>query len=249
MISTPRKAYVLLHAEVELDCGDSKAALAAMQKAQFVVSLSAFSHGASDYADVLLPISPFTETPGAFVNTEGRLQAFHATVKPLGESRPAWKVLRVLGGLLGLDGFGFETADEVRAECLQGRDVASLLSNKTSVDVGALTPASNGVQRIADVPAYFADALVRRADSLQKTADAKPPRARMSAKLMAELGVAEGDRVLVRMGSGEARLEVAADERVAQGCVRIAAAHPSTASLGAMFGTVSVEKISVREAA
>jgi NADH-quinone oxidoreductase subunit G len=249
MIAAPRKAYVLLNAEVELDCNDTQAALAAMQEAQFVVALSAFKHGASDYADVMLPISPFTETPGAFINTEGRLQGFHATVKPLGESRPAWKVLRVLGGLLGLDGFGFETADEVRAECLQGRDVAALLSNKTSVTVSAAAPAGKGIERIADVPAYFADALVRRAESLQKTADAKPPRARMNANLMAELGVADGDRVLVRMGTGEARLEAVADERVAKGCVRIAAAHPSTAALGAMSGVVSVEKISVREAA
>jgi NADH-quinone oxidoreductase subunit G len=124
-----------------------------------------------------------------------------------------------------------------------------LLSNKTSVTVSAAAPAGKGIERIADVPAYFADALVRRAESLQKTADAKPPRARMNANLMAELGVADGDRVLVRMGTGEARLEAVADERVAKGCVRIAAAHPSTAALGAMSGVVSVEKISVREAA
>ncbi|MBS0335861.1 MAG: molybdopterin-dependent oxidoreductase, partial [Proteobacteria bacterium] len=233
----------------ELDCHDPQAALAAMQKAQFVVALSAFRHKATEYADVLLPISPFTETPGAFISTEGRLQGFHAAVKPLGESRPGWKVLRVLGGLLGFDGFGFETADEVRAECLQGRDVAALLSNKTTVAAAAAAPAAKGIQRVADVPAYFADALVRRAGSLQKAADAKAPRARMNAKLMAELGIADGDRVLVRLGSGEARLEAAADERVAQGCVRIAAAHPSTAALGPMFGEVSVEKLTVREAA
>ncbi len=249
MLAAPRKAYVLLNAEVELDCNDPQAALDAMQKAQFVVALSAFKHGPADYADVMLPISPFTETPGAFINTEGRLQGFHATVKPLGESRPAWKVLRVLGGLLGLDGFGFETADEVRAECLQGRDVAALLSNKTSVAVAAAGPVPGGVQRVADVPIYSTDAMVRRAPALQKTVDAKAPRARMSGKLMAELGLIDGDRVLVRMGSGEARLEAVADERVAAGCVRIAAAHPSTATLGAMSGMVSVEKLSVREAA
>ena len=91
--------------------------------------------------------------------------------------------------------------------------------------------------------------MVRRAPALQKTVDAKAPRARMSGKLMAELGLIDGDRVLVRMGTGEARLAAVADERVAAGCVRIAAAHPSTATLGAMSGVVSVEKLSVREAA
>ncbi len=249
MLAAPRKAYMLLNAEVELDCHDPKSALAAMGKAQFVVALSAFRHGAVDYADVLLPISPFTETPGTFVNTEGTAQSFHATVKPLGESRPGWKVLRVLGGLLGFDGFGHESVEEVRTECLQGRDIATLLSNKTSVAAGASAAASKAVQRVADVPAYFADGIVRRAESLQKTADAKPPRARMGAKLMAELGLASGDRVLVRMGAGEAQLQVAADERVADACVRIAAAHPSTAALGPMFGAVSIEKIAATEAA
>jgi len=249
MLASPRKAYVLLNAEPELDCHDPQAALAAMQKAEFVVALSAFRHRAADYAGVMLPISPFTETPGAFISTEGRLQKFNAAVNPLGDARPAWKVLRVLGGLLGLDGFGYETADDVRAECLQGREVAALLSNKTTAAAAPASPAGTGIQRVADVPPYFADALVRRAESLQKTADAKPPRARMNAKLMAELGIAAGDRVLVRSGAGEARLEAAADERVADRCVGVAAAHPSTAALGAMFGEVRVEKISVQEAA
>ena len=249
MLASPRKAYILLNAEVELDCHDPKAALFAMHKAEFVVALSAFRHKASDYADVLLPISPFSETPGTFISTEGRVQSFHPALKPLGESRPGWKVLRVLGTLLGVPGFGFETAEEVRAECLQGRDVAALVSNKTAVASGAPVAAATGLQRVADVPAYFADGVVRRAESLQKTADAKPPRARMNATLMAELGFAQGDRILVRLGAGEAVLPVAADERVPERCVRIAAAHPSTAALGPMFGEVRLEKIPVREAA
>ena len=250
MLASPPKAFVVLNAEVELDCHDSRAALAAMHKAEFTVVLAAFfRQKAAEYADVLLPISPFTETPGAFVSTEGRMQVFNATVKPLGDSRPAWKVLRVLGGLLGLDGFTHETVEEVRTECLKGRDIAALLSNSTSVALQTANANGNGLQRVADVPIYFADTLVRRSAPLQKTADAKPPRARMNAKLMAELGVAPGDRVRVRMGGGEAELAVAADERVADRCVRIAAAHASTAGLGAMFGEVSVEKITVMAAA
>ncbi len=250
MIATPPKAFVVLNTEVELDCNDGQAALAAMQKSGFVVALSPYKHKAVDYADVLLPIAPFTETPGAFISTEGRVQSFHATVKPMGESRPAWKVLRVLGGLLGLEGFGFETADEVRNECLQGQDVAGLLSNKTSVAAQGAAPAkAAGLQRVADVPIYFTDSLVRRSEPLQKAADAKPPRARMNSKAMAGLGVKEGDRIRVRMGAGAAELSVAADERVAEGCVRIACAHASTAALGPMFGEVSIEKISVMAAA
>jgi len=106
-----------------------------------------------------------------------------------------------------------------------------------------------GLQRVADVPIYFADSLVRRSEPLQKAADSRPPRARMNAGTLAGAGLADGDRVRIRMGSGAAELTVAADERVADGCVRIAAAHPSTAGLGAMFGAVSLEKIPVKAAA
>jgi len=250
VLASPPKACLVLNAEVELDCHDPRAALAAMGRCGFVVVLSAFfRHKAAEYADVLLPISPFTETPGTFISTEGRVQTFHATVKPLGDSRPAWKVLRVLGGLVGLEGFAYETAEEVRAECLNGRDVSTLLSNATSVAVQAAGSKSAGLQRVADIPIYFADSLVRRSAPLQKTAAAKPPRARMNAKLMAELGIGQGDVVRVRIGGGEAELPVAADERVADRCVRIAAAHPSTAALGPMFGEVSIEKISAKAAA
>jgi NADH-quinone oxidoreductase subunit G len=250
IIATPPKACLLLNTEVELDCHDGRAALAAMHKSEFVVALSAFKHTAIDYADVMLPTSPFTETPGSFVNTEGRLQTFHAAAKPIGESRPAWKVLRVLGSLLGLPGFEFETAEQVRSECLNGRDVASLLSNKTGVAAQPVpATAAGGLQRIADVPIYFSDPLVRRSEPLQKTADARPPQARMNARVMADLGVAHGDRIRVRLAAAAAELTAALDERVPDGCVRVAAAHGSTAPLGPMFGEVSVEKISVLAAA
>ena len=219
-----------------------------MHRSGFVVALSAFRHSAVDYADVLLPIAPFTETPGTFINTEGRVQSFHAAARPLGEARPAWKVLRVLGSLMGVGGFDYETAEQVRTECLQGRDVASLLSNTTSVVVKSAGTAGAGLQRVADVPIYFADPLVRRSKPLQSTADAKPPSACMNAQLMAELGVTAGDRVRVRQGDGEAELAVTADRRVPDRTVRISAAHPWTAALGPMFGEISVEKISVKVA-
>ena len=253
MLAAPPKAFIVLNAEVELDCNDPRAALAAMHKAGFVVALSAFfRQKTAEFADVLLPISPFTETQGTFVSTEGRVQSFHATVKPLGNSRPAWKVMRVLGGLLGLEGFAQESIEDVRAECLQGRDVASLLSNETSLPAQAAkveVKAGGTLERIADIPPYFADALVRRSAPLQKTADAKPPRARMNAKVMAALGVAAGDRVTVRQAGGEAEMTVAADERVPDDCVRVAAAHASTALLGAMSGTLTVEKVAVKAVA
>ena len=132
-----------------------------------VVTLSAFKTN-MDLSDVLLPIAPFTETSGSFVNTEGRLQSFHAVVRPLGEARPAWKVFRVLGSMLGLAGFAFETIEQVRAHALPA-DIASHLSNEThaSIDLTLATQAP------VCASIYQLDALVRRAHALQMTADAR----------------------------------------------------------------------------
>ena len=91
-----------------------------------------------------------------------------------------------------------------------------------------------------------ADPLVRRSAPLQKTRDARPPRAWMSSRLAQKLGVSAGQPVLV---NGAARLAVGVDEGVAEGCVRVAAAHASTAGVGPMFGTLSIEKVAVGQAA
>src|SRR6266850_5768492 len=240
-----KSALVLLGCEPELDFADPRSATRAVNEAEFVVQLSAFETGL-EYADVLLPIAPFTETAGTFVNTEGRLQSFYAAVNPLGESRPGWKVLRVLGTMLGKPGTGYDSIDEVRADCLRGRDVSSLLSNATQVELSPVSFDPPGIQRIADVPIYFADPLVRRSVALRKTPDAQPPRAWMNAKLMARLGISAGQPVLAE---GAARLPAALDDRLPDECVRIAAAHPSTAQLGPMFGVVSLKKVAVERAA
>jgi NADH-quinone oxidoreductase subunit G len=236
-----KTALLLLNVEPALDCADPRAAA----KAKFIVNLSAWK---SDLGDVLLPVAPFTETAGTFISTEGRVQSFHACARPLGEARPAWKVLRVLGTMLGRSGVEFDTIEQVREACLGGREVAGLLDN--GITAGASTPAAaTGLQRIADVPIYFADPLVRRAPSLQKTRDARVPRAWMNARLMQKLGLADGQPVRVRQGEGSAKLVAALDERLPDDCVRVAAAHAATAPLGPMFGALEVEKVSAEKAA
>jgi len=111
--------------------------------------------------------------------------------------------------------------------------------------VAIATPAAvpGGLERIADVPIYATDPLVRRAPSLQKTGDARLPVARVNPVTLAELHCAEGDTVRVSQGSGAATLKLQADSGVPLGCVRIAAAHPATSALGPMFGSVTVEAL------
>jgi len=240
----PRKAYVLMGIEPEFDCGNPQTAVGALKQASLVVYMSSFKHApALDYADVMLPIAPFTETSGSFVNIEGRVQSFNGVVKPRGDARPAWKVLRVLGNVLNLEGFDYESSEAVRDEVLgKGTEFVSGLDNALNGVAISLPAVSTQLQRIADVPINFADPLARRAPALQQTADSFAPTARICAQTLALLGVESGQTVRVKQGQGEAVLEAQADAGVPVGCVRVAAAHDSTAALGAMFGPISVER-------
>ncbi len=242
LLAEPRKAYVLLNVEPELDCADGAQALVALRQAASVIVLSPFKSAAAlEYADVLLPVSPFSETSGTFVNTEGRVQSFYAVTKPQGEARPAWKVLRVLGNLLEVAGFDYESSEQVRDEVLGGQpEFVSGLDNEVKSGALNLSAEASGVQRVADVPIHFADSLVRRAPSLQATKDAASPTARMNAAMLFKLGVAAGDNV--KVGAGKAALTVMLDAGLPDDCVRIAAAHASTVALGPMFGSLTVEK-------
>ncbi len=244
MLAEPRKAYLVLHAEAEYDFAKPVAARAALGQADMVVMMSPFAQGL-DYADVLLPIAPFTETAGAFVNCEGRLQDFHGVVKPLGDTRPGWKVLRVLGTMMKLPGFDAEAVTDVRALALDGAtDFSSRLANGTRVALAPPAQAGAGTaERVADVPIYFADPLVRRSAPLQHTADARAPKARMSRSFFASLGLKEGGQVRVKQGGGEAMLVAAVDPAVPEGVVRIAAAHASTCGLDGLSGPVTLERV------
>jgi NADH-quinone oxidoreductase subunit G len=244
LIAEPRRAYLLVGAEPELDCADGRQALAAMKQADTVIVLSPFKSAAAlEYADAILPVSPFSETSGTFVSTEGRVQSFYAVTKPIGETRPAWKVLRVLGNLLKLDGFDYESSEAVRGEVLGGKpEFVAGLDNALTVAVSIATGNGVGLERVADVPIYSADPLTRRAPSLQQTKDAAAPAARMNAATLAKVGVAAGEQVRLRAGDGEAVLAAALDAGVPDNCVRVAAAHASTSNLGAATGAVSVER-------
>ncbi len=242
MLSQPMKALLLLNTEPVLDSADAAAATKALAASGLVVALTSFKDACADVADVMLPIAPFTETAGTFVNAEGRVQGFHGVVKPRGDARPAWKVLRVLGNLLGLEGFSQETAEQVRDEALG--DVAGVAARLDNSSTSALSLGEpvQGLQRVADVPIYATDSLVRRSPPLQLTADGRAPQVGLPSALWQQLGLKAGDRVRVSQGEGHATLPALEDASLADNTVRVAAGHTSTSALGAMFGTVTVSK-------
>jgi NADH-quinone oxidoreductase subunit G len=172
MLSGSCKAVVLLGCEPAADSAAGAAAVAALQQADMVVSLNAFKTNL-DVADVLLPISPFTETSGTFVNAAGLAQSFHAVVKPLGETRPAWKVLRVLCNLMGIPGTDFETSQDVLAATglTVGQVSEAQLSNACDASIEFKAIALDAAPSVAGI--YQLDGLVRRAPALQHTVDAK----------------------------------------------------------------------------
>jgi NADH-quinone oxidoreductase subunit G len=250
MILQPRRAYVLLGVEPELDCYDSMQSLTAMKQAQFVVALSPYQHKALDYAHALLPVAPFSETSGTFVSTEGRVQSFRGVVQPLAETRPAWKVLRVLGNLLGVAGFDFDSSEAVLKSALNSVDIGARLNNRLeNTVVSRLEPEESGLQRIGEVPIYQADAIVRRAVPLQQTRDAAQPVAAMNGALFSELGLRDGDQVKIIQGGGAAILTAVRDDKLPANCIRVPSAHPLTIELGGMFGAISAERVAQQKVA
>ncbi|MDH5553072.1 MAG: molybdopterin-dependent oxidoreductase, partial [Nitrosomonas sp.] len=239
------QGYILMNVEPEHDVHNAQQALKSLGEADFVVALSSFKGQATDYADVLLPIAPFTETSGTYVNTEGRVQTFNGVVSPLGDTRPAWKVIRVLGNLLALEGFDYDTSEQVRADVIpDGSDLTALLNNKRALSSVSISSKSNGtLERIGEVPIYQADPIVRRAESLQKTNDAAPPCAWMSPDLLQKLSINPGDEIKIKQQAGEIRLLAASDEKLPVDCVRLVSAHAKTSELGSMFGEIIIEKL------
>ncbi len=174
MLSGNIKAAILLNNEPEFDSAAGKAAIAGLNKAEMIVTLSPFKAN-MEFSDVLLPIAPFTETSGSFVNAEGRVQSFHAVVKPLADTRPAWKVLRVLANLMGVQGVDYETSQDVLAAATNGAvQVPANVLNNTAKAVSAVAAGNVAAPVVASI--YQLDSIVRRATSLQLTADARQVR-------------------------------------------------------------------------
>jgi NADH-quinone oxidoreductase subunit G len=169
MLGGTLKAVLLLNTEPVSDSAAGASAATQLAKAQMVVTMSPFKAN-MEFSDVLLPVSPFSETSGTFVNAEGRAQSFHAVVKPFAETRPAWKVLRVLGNMLGLQSFEYNTSQEVLADATR---LPIHLNNAAAPELLASAPSATFQADPVVASIYQLDGLVRRAPSLQLTADAR----------------------------------------------------------------------------
>ena len=240
MLQKSLKAYLVLHAEPSMDSDNGARAVQTLKGAAFAVALTSFKSAAQDWADVMLPIAPFTETSGTFINAEGRVQSFKGVAAPFADTRPAWKVLRVLGNLFELPGFDDETSESIRDTVLVG-GVDGRLSNQIRSEAG-LSAKTGGLERVTDIPIYRSDALVRRSEPLQETTASRAPKVRLAAATLAGLNAQSGDPLRIRSEHGEITLAAFEDNSVAADCVCIAAAFDETLALGSAFGQLTVER-------
>ena len=244
MLRSGLKAFVLQGIEPEKDCADHALALKAMEQAEFVVAMSMYkSESLFNAANVLLPVAPFTETSGTFVNVEGRWQSFNGVVESLGDSRPAWKVWRVLGNLFNVDGFDYLSSEEVRNE-VHSFAGSVTADNKIAWKIpNTLQNKVDGVVRIVDTSIYSIDPIVRRASSLQQTADARMPAIHIGEELATRIGLMDADQALVRQGNGQITLPVIIDDRLPKDSVLIPPCEMGETYLGYESSAVELEKI------
>ncbi len=249
MVETPRRAYVLLNLEPQLDCWDGATTVEALRGAEFVLALTPFADGAvKGYAHGILPTTVYPESFGTYVNAAGHWQSTPGAVPPPGEARPGWKVLRVLANALDLPGFDYLDAEGVLADldaaCRSLALPAAVDSTKTFAPYRIERPV-----RIAEVPIYAADPLVRRSEPLQQTPLAIPGAARLNPATAEALGLVEAQEALVRQGGREVVLPVVIDPGVADGCVRIDAGLAATAGLGQPVGSLTLSAVPLKDSA
>jgi NADH-quinone oxidoreductase subunit G len=244
MLAAPCKGYLLFGVEPAHDCANPAQAVKALDAAEFIVSIAPFvSDAMKVQADVLLPTGPFTETSGTFVNTEGRWQSFSGIAAPKGDSRPGWKVMRVLGNQFGLDGFEQQGSEEIR-DALREQVGTMQLDNSQAAGVVAEAAAVDGLERIGEVSINAADALLRRAPALQATPDAMVAGLlRLNAAQAEKSGAQDGHTVTVKQGAASTTMAVQISARVPDGCVWVQAGTTAAASLGASFGPITIERV------
>ena len=241
MITDDMKAFVLLNVEPEYDCANPSEALSAMNSADFVVCMTPFvTDTMREYADVLLPIATYTETSGTFVNVEGKWQSFQGSIKPDGETRPAWKVLRVIGNFLKLEGFDYLTSEDVRDE-LDARTSTVEMNPRSAMTTVTLNTGNTNLTRIGHLPLYAVDSLVRRAGPLQESDDALGAMIAVNKNTASKLGLDSSHMAVVMQSNNRVNLPIYIEDAVPDDCAFIPTGVAGSVELGISYGPIEVD--------
>ena len=236
------KAYVLMNVEPEMDCAYSATAMKALQEAEFVVSLNVFATDTMrDYANVILPIAPFTETSGTYINAEGRWQGFKGVANAFEAVRPAWKVWRVLGNLFALDNFEYESSEQVLSEV---HKTVQAVEHQAQQWICPKTLQSDndieGICVIDEWAIYRGDAIVRRAIPLQQSAASPAFAVRMHPDLAKEQGLQDAEYVCVKRQNETVTLPLILDNKIPLQAVVMPAGYAKTSVFDKTYGTVTL---------
>lgn len=237
------RAYFLLNTEVEYDAAFAAAAVEALKQAGIVVCISAFvSDAMLEYADFILPAAPFTETDGSYVNIEGSWQSYSASSVPGGDSKPAWKVLRVLANFMGYEGFEFQTAQQVCEE-LKIKVDAMPEYKAQPLQINDVKKASDALLRLASWPIYRSDNLVRRAACLQECLSLQELGIAVNAKTAKRLQLNFGDMVTAIQGDSQVSLALNIDDSLADDVVWLAQGTLASAGFGAGISAIELKRV------
>ncbi len=222
MLSNGMNAFVLLDVEPEFDTANPSVAMKAVNDADFVISMTPFvTDEMKAYADVLLPVSPFSETSGTYVNAEGTWQSFAGAATPLEETRPAWKVLRVLGNIFELEGFDYITSEDVRDEAKQQAGELNTSNEMKWHCPTTLAQQTDAITRIGVLPIYAVDSVVRRSEALQETGDALPACVIINAETAKQNKIQDEDNIVVQQNNIKLKLRVHIEESIPDNCAVI----------------------------
>lgn len=254
LTTNPLKTYFLLNFEPELDSAYAAEAKRTLMNAEFVVCLTTFhSLEMESYADILLPIAPFSESGGTFVNVEGRWQSFVPVSTPVNDSQPAWKVLRILGNFFGLPGFNYKTLQEVRDSLIPATSPVILSQvGKQKIKKSLVLPpshlrennniAESSLTRLSPWPMFCVDNIVRRSQPLQETLADRLNNIRLNANTASRLNFTAGDSVTAIQGESRVTLPLVIDERLANNTVLLASGLIVTAGFGQAETTITLER-------
>ncbi|MCU7836611.1 MAG: NADH-quinone oxidoreductase subunit NuoG [gamma proteobacterium symbiont of Taylorina sp.] len=243
MLAEGLKGYVLYGIEAELDIDNPVQAVNALSNAEFVVSLSCYDSDAlKSYSNVILPIAAMTESSGTLINIDGSWQTFNAISKAAGLSKPGWKVLRVMGNLFNLDGFDYQSSEDVISELKSDLNGSS---DELNTSCEWLCPENSSaqthdIQRIAELVIYKVDAVTRRATALQKTQDAQVDFAKINSALAKKLKLNDGQLVIAKQGDNTAEITLSIDDRICDNSVYLPAGIDAAASLGGGFDSIEL---------
>ncbi|WP_115703622.1 NADH-quinone oxidoreductase subunit NuoG [Legionella sainthelensi] len=239
-INAKLKAYFLMGVEPGYDFANPFGARQAMLAAEFVVLLSAYEQDSMhDYADVILPIAPYAETSGTYINVDNTWQTVKGALSPHGDSRPAWKILRVLGNLLHCHDFEYMSTEDVLTEIKN--IIAITMEHEYKPYYPECLPLMNqSLARVGEWPLYRSDAIVRNAKELQLCAAAESACIRINPETADRLNL--DDVATVSQGDIEITLPLKRDERIAADVVWVANAMPETVDLGHSFAAITIKR-------